>query len=147
LLQLQSNAPNFSLPDQEGNIVSLSDFKGRWLALTFYLKDFTPFCTMQLNEYAQSIGDFEARGISIAAISRGSVTSHKEFSISCEFPFPLLADCDGAVCKRYNALTVIGIPRRVLYMIDPEGVIRYRDSRNPFFFMRASEILDWFDSK
>ncbi len=85
-------APEFTLTDQHGNTVSLSDFRGRRVVVYFYSKDNTPGCTRQACAYAGRLHEFEARGVTVIGISRDSVAAHAKFAEKNGLNFILLSD-------------------------------------------------------
>ena len=85
-------APNFALPDQDGNEVSLEDLRGQTTVLVFYPLDFSPVCTDQLNVYQEVLGELERRGVKLLGISVDSAFAHKAFREHLGISFPLLAD-------------------------------------------------------
>ena len=118
-------APDFELPGTGGRHVSLSDFKGRPVVLVFYPGDDTPVCTKQLNSYNDGLEQFEALDAQVIGISAQSVSSHDKFSGHHGFRFPLLADTDKKVAGLYGTLGPLGFPRRSVFVLDRDGVIRY----------------------
>jgi peroxiredoxin Q/BCP len=118
-------APDFTLPGTGGNTYSLADFAGRPIVLVFYPGDDTPVCTKQLNTYNDDIGAFRELGAEVVAISPQGLESHEHFSSKYGFDFPLLADTDKAVAASYGTLGPLGFPRRSVFVIDAEGVVRY----------------------
>ena len=118
-------APAFTLPSTGGTPVSLADVAGRPVVLVFYPGDDTPVCTKQLNSYNDDLAQFEALDAQVLGISAQSVESHEKFSGKHGFKFPLLADTDKAVAGAYGTLGPIGFPRRSVFIVDGEGVVRY----------------------
>ena len=118
-------APSFTLPSTSGAPVSLSDFAGRPVVLVFYPGDDTAVCTKQLNSYNDDLAQFEALDAQVLGISAQSVESHEKFASKHGFQFPLLADTDKAVAGAYGTLGPIGFPRRSVFIVDAEGVVRY----------------------
>jgi len=118
-------APAFDLPSTGGGHASLSDFLGKPLVLVFYPGDDTPVCTKQLNSYNDDLSQFEALNAQVVAISAQSLESHERFADKHGFKFPLLADTDKTVAAAYGTLGPIGFPRRSVFIIDADGVIRY----------------------
>jgi len=100
-----TSAPDFSLPDHDGNEVSLSDFAGRKLVLAFYPLDFSPVCTDQLGLYQEVLGEIEAQGASLVGISVDSSYCHRAFREQLNLTMPLLADFNpkGEVSRAYGA--------------------------------------------
>ena len=95
-------APDFTLPDHEGNRVSLSDFRGRKVVLYFYPKDDTPGCTTQACELRDNIKAFEERNVVVIGVSPDAVASHRKFRDKFQLPFPLLADTGHEVAQKYG---------------------------------------------
>jgi peroxiredoxin Q/BCP len=118
-------APEFSLPGTGNRSYSLAEFRGRPVVLVFYPGDDTPVCTKQLNTYNDDLGQFEDLNAQVLGISAQDLTSHDRFSQRHGFKFPLLADIDKAVAAAYGTLGPIGFPRRSVFIIDSEGVVRY----------------------
>jgi peroxiredoxin Q/BCP len=124
-----TNAPDFTLQDQDGNNVTLSGLRGNWAIVYFYPKDDTPGCTAESCSFRDSHEAFIDAGAKVVGISSDSVESHKAFAEKYNLPFTLLADTGGAVRKQWGVGRTLGvIPGRVTYVIDPEGVIRRRFS-------------------
>lgn len=124
-------APDFTLPGTDGTPeghrdYTLSDLRGRTVVLVFYPGDNTPVCTRQLNTYTADIGELEGLDTQVLAISPQSITSHDAFSHQQGgFAFPLLADVDRTVGKRYRIIGPVGFYRRSIFVLDREGVVRY----------------------
>jgi len=130
LLQPGTPAPDFTLPDQGGNPVTLSDFRGQRVVLYFYPKDNTPGCTRQACAFAGVYAQFEEKNISVIGISRDSVSSHVKFAEKYNLPFRLLADPERTVIEPYGVWQEkktagkvgMGIVRTT-YLIDEAGII------------------------
>ena len=118
-------APDFTLPGTGGRMYSLADFVGKPIVLVFYPGDDTPVCTKQLNAYNDGLDQFRDLDAQIVGISAQSVDSHESFSDKHGFDFPLLADTDKQVAAAYGTLGPIGFPRRSVFIVDTDGVIRY----------------------
>jgi peroxiredoxin Q/BCP len=117
-------APEFTLPTNTGNgNISLSDYRGQWVVLYFYPKDFTSGCTLEARRFQQDLPKYIDRNAQILGVSADSVDSHAEFCDSEGLRFPLLADTDGAVSKAYWSW-MQPISMRHSFMIDPEGILR-----------------------
>ncbi len=131
-LQLGQPAPDFTLPTGDGSLLSLSDFRGRWVVVYFYPKDDTPGCTQQACDFRDLGGNFQAKGAVVLGISKDSPASHTRFAAKHALPFPLLSDEDGAVCEAYGVWrekqnygkTYMGIIRST-FIIDPEGKLNF----------------------
>lgn len=124
-LSVGDRAPDFTLPGTNGSTHSLADFAGKPLVLIFYPGDDTPVCTRQLNSYNDGLEQFDELDAQIVAISAQDVSSHDAFSDKHGFQFPLLADVDKEVAARYGTLGPIGFPRRSVFIIDGDGIVRY----------------------
>jgi peroxiredoxin Q/BCP len=101
MLEEQDAAPDFELPDQDGNVVRLSDLRGRKVVLYFYPKDDTPGCTAQACGIRDSYAELGKRAV-ILGVSPDTVKSHKKFEQKFSLPFPLLADEGHVVAERYG---------------------------------------------
>ncbi len=121
---LNQPAPDFSLPTNtgEGNI-SLSDYRGKWVVLYFYPKDFTPGCTLEARRYLQDFPKYMAKNTQVLGVSADDVDSHAEFCDSEGLKFPLLADTTGDVSKAYGSWMGY-VSLRHTYLIDPDGILK-----------------------
>ncbi len=122
--RLNQPAPEFTLPTNTGDgDVALSDYRGKWVVLYFYPKDFTPGCTLEAKRFQQDFAQYESRNAQIIGVSADDVNSHQEFCDSEGLKFPLLADTDGKVSQVYGSwLGVMSL--RHTYLIDPDGILR-----------------------
>lgn len=120
-------APDFTLPDQNGKPVRLSDLLGkRAVVLYFYPKDETRGCTAEACGFRDSYEVFSEAGAEVVGVSSDSVESHRKFAQHHRLPFILLSDAHSALRKRYGVPTTLGmIPGRVTYIIDRHGVVRH----------------------
>ena len=118
-------APAFTLPSTGDRNVSLGDYLGRPVVLVFYPGDDNPVCTRQLNSYNDDLSQFATMNAQVLGISAQSVESHERFAAKHGFKFPLLADVDKAVAASYGTLGPLGFPRRSVFIIDREGIVRY----------------------
>jgi peroxiredoxin (alkyl hydroperoxide reductase subunit C) len=144
-------APDFTLRDQDGKKVSLSDFRGRTVVLVFYPLDFSPVCTDQLNVYQEVAGVLDERGVSLLGISVDSAFAHKAFQEHIGVTIPLLADFHpkGAVARAYGVfLEERGHSERALVMIDPGGVVAWSHvAATPLEIPGANLIFDALDQQ
>ena len=149
MLTAGSKAPLFTLPDKDGNTVSLSDFAGRKVVLYFYPKDNTPGCTRQACAFAAAFEEFRTIDAVVIGVSRDSVASHQKFAEKYELPFVLLSDPELEVIKAYDVWqekkmygkVSFGVVRST-YIIDESGTIekvmpKVKPDTN------AAEILDY----
>jgi len=128
MIQPGTPAPDFSLPDSEGNNVALGDFAERKLVLCFYPLDFSPVCTDQLSIYQEVLGDIEAKGAGLVGVSVDSAYCHRAFRESLNLTIPLLADFHpkGAMSRRYGAYQEdFGANNRSLVLVGEDGVVRW----------------------
>ncbi|ELR99501.1 peroxiredoxin [Gloeocapsa sp. PCC 73106] len=123
-LELNQPAPNFTLPTNTGDgEISLKDYRGKWMVVYFYPRDFTSGCTLEARRFQQDLPEYQRRKAQILGVSVDDVDSHAQFCDSEGLKFPLLADTDGAVSKSYGSwLGVMSL--RHTFLIDPEGIIR-----------------------
>mgnify|MGYP001285202234 FL=1 len=124
-LGVGDQAPAFTLPGTGSREYSLSEFAGQPVVLVFYPGDDTPVCTKQLNSYNDDLQQFSDMNAQVIGISAQDVSSHDAFSGKHGFDFPLLADTDKAVAGLYGTLGPIGFPRRSVFILDGDGVVRY----------------------
>ena len=126
ILKSGDDAPNFTLPDNQGRQVSLSDFKSKWVVLYFYPKDATPGCTTEACHFRDDFKLLENLGAQVVGMSIDDSFSHKKFAEKYNLPFPLLSDASGEVASLYGALNnflVIKLAKRYTYLINPQGKI------------------------
>ena len=130
MLEVGTKAPDFTLQDQHGSLVSLSDFQGRKVVLYFYPKDNTPGCTRQAVAFAANYESFKSADAVVIGISKDSVASHLKFAEKYDLPFVLLSDPDHAVIEAYGAWqekknygkVSMGVVRST-YLMNEEGII------------------------
>lgn len=128
-------APDFELQDQGGQMHSIEDYRGKWVALYFYPKDDTPGCTTEACEFRDNIFAFKNLDCQILGISLDDVDSHKDFSEKYSLPFPLLADSEGITADAYGVKTKfmgMTVAKRQTFLIDPQGnIAKHYDSVDP----------------
>lgn len=120
-------APAFKLKDQDGNVVSLADFKGKQnVVLYFYPKDDTPGCTKEACSFRDHAGEIADAGAAIVGVSMDSQDAHRKFIADFRLNFPLVSDREATICKAYGVARLGGWfpPKRVTFVIDREGVVR-----------------------
>ncbi len=130
MLEVGTKAPAFTLPDQEGKMVSLKDFKGQKVVLYFYPKDNTPGCTKQACNFGELLPQFREKSAVVIGVSKDSVASHKKFQEKFGLPFTLLSDTELKVIQAYGVWQeknmygkkTMGVVRTT-YLIDEKGVI------------------------
>lgn len=130
MLQVGMKAPDFTLPDKDGNPVSLSDFTGKKVVLYFYPKDNTPGCTRQACAFASAYEGFRVKDVVVIGISKDSVASHQRFAVKYDLPFILLSDPELQAIQAYEVWqekklygkVSMGVVRST-YIIDENGLI------------------------
>lgn len=128
--QLDAPAPDFTLKDGSGNDWRLSDNRGKVVVLLFYPGDETPICTRQMCSVRDRWEDYSSTGAEVVGISTDSVESHRKFAEHHELPLRLLSDASGEVANLYGARSLIpGKVARSVFVIDANGILRYRDVR------------------
>ena len=141
-----SEAPGFTLPDQDGNELSLEDRRGKTTVLAFYPLDFSPICTDQLNVYQEVLGELEDHGAQLYGVSVDSAFAHKAFQEQLGITIPLLADFNpkGEVARRYGVyLEERGHSQRALVIIGPDlRVVWSHRSESPLEIPGANLIFD-----
>src|ERR671919_1129491 len=120
-------APDFELPGTGGETYRLSDYRGRWLVLAFYPGDFTTVCTKQFCSYRDRDQELAALDAAVLGISPQDVDSHERFVSEYGLNVPLLADESKDVAHAYGVVGPGGYVRRAIIIVDPKGVVRYRD--------------------
>ena len=129
-LEVGDKAPNFTLPDQNGNSVGLDDFTGKWLLVYFYPRDDTPGCTVEAKDFTALKNDFEKNETVILGVSPDNETKHCKFIDKHRLKIDLLADCEKSMLSDYGVWqeksmygkTYMGVVRTT-YLINPDGNI------------------------
>ena len=130
MLEVGTKAPDFTLPDQNGNMHSLSEYRGKKVILYFYPKDNTAGCTKQACGFAERYPQFTEKGAVVLGVSKDSVASHKKFEEKYGLPFTILSDPELVAIQAYDVWqekknygkTYMGVVRTT-YLIDEEGKI------------------------
>lgn len=121
-----SDAPAFKLTSNEGNQVSLKDYKGKWVVLYFYPKDFTSGCTLEAHNFQRDQAKYDALGVVILGVSVDTADSHKSFCTKEGLTFKLLSDTDAAVSTQYGSVADYNGTKysaRNTFIVDPKGKI------------------------
>jgi peroxiredoxin len=150
VIEAGAPAPDFTLVDQDGGHVSLSDFRGRTVVLAFYPADFSPACTDQLSVYQDRLGEFEERGVQLLGISVDGAFCHKAFQSHLSLTIPLLADFHpkGEVSRAYGVWSEdYGVASRALVMVGPEGDVRWTYMSAALEVPGANLIFDALDER
>jgi peroxiredoxin Q/BCP len=136
MIKVGQQAPTFSLPDQDGKVHSLSDYKGKKVLLYFYPKDDTPGCTTEACTFRDGYKDFEKLGLVILGVSKDTIKSHKKFAEKFSLPFPLLSDVEGKVIESYDSWG-----KKKFMGREYEGILR-----NSFLIDEAGRIAKVYES-
>ena len=150
MIEPGARAPEFTLPDQDGNEVSLADFRGQTVVLVFYPADFSPVCTDQLSVYQEVLGEFEERGAKLVGISVDGAFCHRAFRDHLGTGMPLLADFHptGEVARAYGVWAEkYGVASRALVMVGPEGAVEWSYMSPPLEVPGANLIFDALDQR
>ncbi len=133
MLKTGNAAPVFEARDQNGDPFRLADLRGSWVVLYFYPKDETTGCTAEACTFRDEMADFMDLGAKVVGVSTQGVESHRSFADHHSLNFTLVADEDKVVSRLYEALGILGVNRRVTYLIDPNGNIAsvYRSEARP----------------
>ena len=153
MLQVGTKAPEFTLPDKDGNLVSLKDLQGKKVVLYFYPKDNTAGCTKQACAFGANYTAFRAKGAVVIGISKDSAASHGRFAAKYDLPFLLLSDPELQAIQAYDVWhektmcgkTSMGVVRTT-YVIDENGRIEWaKEKVKPE--VNAGEILEYLGEK
>jgi len=146
--QAGSAAPDFSLPSQDGTPISLKDYRGKWVVLYFYPKDFTSGCTVEAHNFQRDQVEFAARNAVILGVSLDDPDSHRRFCAKEGLNFKLLADTSHHVSKIYGSLMNFGVAQisaRNTFLFDPQGrIARAFANVNPA--RHSAEVLSAIDA-
>lgn len=153
MLEAGTKAPVFSLPDKDGNMISLENYRGKRVVLYFYPRDNTPGCTREACAFAGAYEGFKQKDVVVIGVSKDSQTSHQKFAEKYNLPFILISDPELTAIKAYDVWqekklygkVSFGVVRST-YIIDPEGAIEkvYPKAKPD---TNAAEILEYLESK
>ncbi|MCU0549077.1 MAG: thioredoxin-dependent thiol peroxidase [Leptolyngbya sp. Prado105] len=129
-LKVGDRAPDFSLPDTDGNLVNLADLRGKRIILYFYPRDNTPGCTKEACAFRDAYDEYQAKDVVVFGVSTDDAKAHEKFIKKYSLPFPLLCDEGGKVAETYESYGLkkfmgkeyMGITRNT-FVISPEGTI------------------------
>jgi peroxiredoxin Q/BCP len=126
-LKVGDRAPDFTLPAQDGRIISLHDYVGKKnLVIYFYPKDFTIGCTAETKTFGENYDELRSIGAEVIGISSDTADSHGRFAEECGAKFPLLADEGGRVRQEYRVKSTLGmLSGRVTFVVDKQGIVRH----------------------
>jgi peroxiredoxin Q/BCP len=121
-----TTAPDFTLNSQEGKPVNLQQYRGKWVVLYFYPKDFTSGCTTEAHNFQRDLAQYEAKNAVILGVSVDSADSHQKFCTKEGLNFKLLADTEHKVSEEYGSIMNLGLKKlsaRHTFLVNPQGVI------------------------
>jgi peroxiredoxin len=150
VIEAGATAPDFTLPDQDGKQVSLSDFRGQAVVLVFYPADFSPVCTDQLSVYQEVLPQFEERQTKLLGISVDGAFCHRAFKNHMNLGIPLLADFHpkGKVARAYGVYSdEYGTSGRALVLVSAEGTVKWSYMSPPLEVPGANLIFDALDQR
>lgn len=125
-IEIGDQAPDFELLGTYAGRFKLTEHRGRWVVLAFYPGDFTPVCTRQFCSYRDAADHLDDLDAEVIGISPQSVSSHERFAAEHGLTVPLLADPEHATARAYGVVGPGGLVRRSIFIIDPQGTVRYR---------------------
>lgn len=133
MLAVGDLAPDFAARDHDGSDLRMSSLRGRWVVLYFYPKDETSGCTAEACTFRDNLESIQGLGAEVIGVSVQDVDSHRQFAAHHRLNFRLVADPDKGITRAYGVLGILGVAKRVTYLIDPEGRIRdaYRSEIDP----------------
>lgn len=141
-LKIGDKAPDFNLKSSTDEEITLSQFLGKKsVVLFFYPRDEGPTCVKEAEAFRDSYGGFKERAAEVIGISGQSVESHKGFANHHNLPYILLSDADGSVRKLYGVASTFGVPGRVTFVIDKEGIVVHIFASQLQFTRHAKEAL------
>ncbi len=123
MLSAGVEAPDFTLPSQDGTPVTLSQFRGKNVVLYFYPKANSMGCTIETREFQRTLPEFVSKNTAVLGISVDPIGEQHRFSDRCGLGFPLLADDQKEVARKYGVLGFLGFSRRVTFVLDPGGKV------------------------
>jgi len=138
--RLGEPAPDFVLPAEDGSRFHLASMRGERVLLVFYPGDNTPVCTRQLCDYRDGAESFAGLGVRVVGISADPPGSHRAFKARHDLPFTLLTDADLTVAETFGARGLLGM-KRAVFLLDAQGIIRYRHIEALPVFRRAREEI------
>jgi peroxiredoxin Q/BCP len=125
-IEVGERAPDFELQGTGERTFRLRDYRGRWLVLAFYPGDFTPVCTRQFCSYRDAADRLDELDAEVVGVSPQSLDSHERFRAKYDLTVPLLADPERSAIRAYGVLGPAGLVRRSIFIVDPDGIVRYR---------------------
>jgi peroxiredoxin Q/BCP len=142
-IEVGDPAPGFELRGTGDRTYSLDQYRGQWLVLAFYPGDFTPVCTRQFCSYRDAADELDELDAEVLGISAQPLESHERFRSKYGLTVPLLADPNREVIRSYGVLGPGGVVRRSIFIVDPEGIVRYRHvARLGLRFKDAGDLKD-----
>lgn len=146
-LELGHRLPQFSLQNQEAELVDSTSLEGKPVVIFFYPKDFTPGCTKEVCSFRDAYQDFTDNGIQVVGISSDSIKTHKRFAQKHRLPFTLLADSKGSVRKQFGVpSSMFGLlPGRTTFVFDDKGILVLKFNNQFNAMEHVSQALNYFE--
>ncbi|MCA9510426.1 MAG: peroxiredoxin [Myxococcota bacterium] len=141
-LSVGDRAPDFALPSTQGEVSLAALCERGSVLLVFYPGDDTPVCTKQLCDYRDHLGAFADLGVQVVAINPQPMASHEAFAQKHALPFPVASDADKRVCRAYDAIGLLGMTKRALVLVGPDGRVRWTRTDLPVFHRSAAELRE-----
>ncbi len=138
--QVGDAAPDFELESTTGAFRLSEALQDGAVLLVFYPGDDTPVCTNQLCDYSDHLSEFADLGVQVVGINSQSLESHRAFAKKQALGFPLLADPKRNTCRAYDAVGLLGMTRRALFLIDRKGIVRWQRTDLPMFRRKSDEL-------
>ncbi|MCI4346500.1 MAG: peroxiredoxin [Thermoplasmata archaeon] len=121
MLGVGAVAPEFEGTAADGSRFKLSSTRGRPLVLFFFPKANSAGCSVEARGFSEHYGEFRDQGVAVVGVSVDSVRAQAGFAANCALPFPLIADHDKSIARKYGVLGILGLARRVTFLVDPDG--------------------------
>ncbi len=123
MLAVGQQAPDFTGTTADGSALQLSRFRGQPVVLYFYPKANTAGCTLEARGFTEHYAEFQRAGVAVIGVSVDTVESQQKFTEKCAIPFPLVADHDKAIAKQYGVIGLLGVAKRVTFLLDGTGTV------------------------
>jgi peroxiredoxin Q/BCP len=141
-LKIGDKAPDFTLQSNTGDKFKLSELKGKNLVLFFYPMDESPVCSKEVEAFKKKYEEFKAINAEVVGVSSQSIESHRSFATKHGLPFRLLSDPNSTVRKLFGISSMLGVPGRVTFVVNQDGVIVFVYSSQMYPARHAQEALD-----
>jgi|SRR5580700_5910557 peroxiredoxin Q/BCP len=123
MIEVGEEVPEFEGAREDGSPIALASFLGHPVILFFYPKANSGGCSLEARGFAEHFAEFQSQGIAVIGVSVDSVDEQRRFAETCQLPFPLVADADRVIAKKYGVLGLLGIAKRVTFFVDAKGIV------------------------